>query len=415
MKNRSSTRLTEARVKALRPGANVVCLWDSVVPGFHTRVYPSGTKGYAVRFQRPDGSKVVVNIGSASVFSVEAAREEARKLRQLHDNGVDARAHQMDKRNAKDMTALVDLWKEHYRDLLKPSTRRSHDSIIKCIVLPALGSRLVKDLDRPAINDLYRKERKSHPTGANRAIEVISRLMSIAEAEGWRPLQTNPCYRFPKIKEVPCNRVLSAAELFRLELSMSKLEGEGKLDQIAADLIRFLALSGLRTGEAHNLCWSDINLENNTMIIIDHKTSQSMGAKVLPLNQPLREILRRRAAARLGSLVFPGMSGRGPIKGLRKMWLRILAVDGCNLDGVTPHDLRRTFSTTCSDLGYPAGTGDTLLGHSLGRITDTYRRLPPDGILATASNDTAAWLAAAMRGEKVKNGERVAVHKLGHT
>jgi integrase len=411
---REAVRTLPARVKALRPGPAMFRTWDSVVSGFHVRVYPTSSKSYAVQFQRPGGAKVQVTIGSSDVFSAEDAREQARKLREVHDSGQDARAHMMDKRNAKDVAALVKLWEENYRDLLKPSTRRSHDSLIKGIVL-ALGKRLVKDLDRPTIKALYRKEKKIHPTGANRMVEVLSRLMNIAEEEGWRPLQTNPCFRFPKVKEPPCQRVLSAVELGRLESSVAALVDAGKLDAIAADLIRFLALSGLRTGEAGGLMWTDMDLDRGAMVIRDHKTSKTVGPKHLPLNGPLRVVLQRRAGQKLGKLVFPGLVKDKPIQGLRHMWLRVLAVPGCDLEDVTPHDLRRTFMTATLELGYPAAIGDTLLGHSLGKIRDTYTNLSMEGILSTASEETAQWIAAALRGENPKPGSKVTTHQDAQT
>lgn len=406
-KPKATVRLTKSRVEALQPGDTVLRVFDTVVPGFHVRVSLGGAKAYACSFQRPNGAKVHVTIGRAEVISVEDAREQARQLREVHDNGEDARAHLQGKRNAKDVNALVKLWEEDYRPKLKPSSQRSYDSIIKCIIIPAFGSRLVKDLDRPSIKALWKKEGKAHPIGANRMITVLSRLMNIAGDEGWRPLGDNPCFRFPKSKEKPCPRVFTAAELTRLEASMAGLEASGKLDRIAADLIRFLALSGLRLGEAANLKWADIDLDRNTMTIQDHKTLATMGPKVLPLNAPLRAVISRRAGAVLGKLVFPGLVQDSPIQGLRKMWLRVLKVKGCELGDATPHDLRRTFMSVTVELGYPPAIGDTLLGHSLGKITDTYTRLSVDGILAAASEDAAQWIAAALRGEAPKTGQKI--------
>jgi len=77
------------------------------------------------------------------------------------------------------------------------------------------------------------------------------------------------------------------------------------------------------------------------------------------------------------------------------------------LSDVTPHDLRRTFMSTSMELGYPAAIGDALLGHSLGKIRDTYVHLGSEGIMATASQDTADWIAAAMAGHEVKPGVKV--------
>ncbi len=402
-----TVKLTDTRVRSIQPGKVIIRQWDSVVAGFYVRVNPGGTRSYAIQFQRPSGSKVQVTIGDAGVWTAEAAREQARKLREVHDAGKDARAHLQDKRNSKDVAALVKVWKADYRAKLKPSTQRSHDSIIGNVIMPALGARLVKDLDRSSIKDLYRREAKKHPTQANRTIEILSKLLSIAEEEGWRPLQSNPCFRFPKTRLTTCKRILTGPELGRLETAMLSLEKSGKVDQIATDLIRFLALSGLRAGEAGNLAWKDIDLDHGTMTFHDHKTSAKMGAKVLPLNPPLRAIIQRRAGLKLGKLVFPGLVHDRPIQGLRNMWLRILAVEGCELGEATPHDLRRGFMSVSVELGYPPAIGDTLLGHSLGKIRDTYMQMSMDGILRSASEDTAAWIASALRGENPKPGVKI--------
>lgn len=407
MSSTKTTRLTDSRVAGIEPEESVVRVFDSAVLGFHLRVTPSGARSYACTFQRPDGSKVHLTLGSTSTWKAEAARDKAAELRKIHDEGGDARAYLQGERHAKDLAALVEVWREDYRRKLKPSTQRSQDSIIKTVILPALGSRLVKDLDREAIKAVFRAESKKHPTQANRTIAILSKLMNIAEDEGWRPLGTNPCLRFPKNELATCKRILTAQELARLGASIRVLEDAGKLDRIAGDMIRFQALSGLRPGEAATLRWIDVDLDRGTMRFEDHKTSKKKGVKVLPLNDELQAILRRRAGERLGKLVFPGLVQDRPIQGLRKMWLRILAVKGCDLEDVTPHDLRRTFMSVSVELGYPPAVGDTLLGHSLGKIRDTYTHLGTDGILRTASEDTSAWIAAGLRGENPRPGIKV--------
>ena len=63
--------------------------------------------------------------------------------------------------------------------------------------------------------------------------------------------------------------------------------------------------------------------------------------------------------------------------------------------------------TTCTELGYPVAIGDALLGHSLGRIRDTYVNLGTEGIMATASQETADWINSALKGEMPKPGVKV--------
>ena len=104
--------------------------------------------------------------------------------------------------------------------------------------------------------------------------------------------------------------------------------------------------------------------------------------------------------------MFPGRSLDKAFNGFGKVWLRIQAFAG--LTGLTPHDFRHTFQTTCMEQGYPAAIADSLLGHSLGRIRDTYVNFGTDGILAQASQTTSDWIAAALSGAQPMTGIKVA-------
>ena len=247
---------------------------------------------------------------------------------------------------------------------------------------------------------------------ANRAAAILSKLFSIAEREGFRPDGTNPCHKLERAREKPRDRIFSAADLKDLEAGLQGLVDRGKLDEAVADLIRFLALSGLRRGEALGLAWKNIDLGRNIMTFTEHKTDHD-GTKVLPLNTHLRSILQRRASIQLSAYVFPGRNLDRPFNGLGKVWERVLGAS--KLENLTPHDLRHTFQTTCTELGYPAAIGDSLLGHSMGRIRDTYINLGTQGILSQASQETADWIQAALAGanphpgvkapKKKKNGK----------
>lgn len=459
MAKKQQTRLllTDSKVKEAKPGDGVVRIWDTVVAGFHLRITPAGTKSFCVAFQRTDGKKVNVTLGSAEAWPVEdpkpvkggqplldangepriGARTWARLLRKQHEHGQDIRVAVKVVRSGKDLRALVKVWREDYRPSLKPTTQISYDSLLKDKgegrdkakvgpILSVLGSRLVKDLTYEDVKDLHRNVRKGgHVTNANRAVAVLSRLMDIAEKEGWRPKGSNPCTGFEKPTERPRSRLLSPSELTALGRALCLMEAadvamKEKADGVpnpkgrrvirrvkpqVTDLVRFLALSGLRKSEALSLKFQDVDLDRSIMRFHEHKTSEQSGTKVLPLNLHLKEIVQRRAQERLGPYVFSGWKAGRHIVGFAKMWQRVVAV--AELDNVSPHDLRRTFMSVSMELGYPAAIGDALLGHSLGKIRDTYIRLGSEGIMATASQEVADWIAAAMAGEAVKPGVKV--------
>jgi len=425
-RTRSSVKLSQTTVDSLKPGSIVRRVWDSTVSGFHVRITPGkrGKKVYCVSFQRPSGQKVNVTIGECSSWTFDQAKTKAGELRQMHEDGKDPRAYVMAERKAEDLNALIKIWQDNYKAKLKPSSQLSYESIIKTVIVPELGTRIVKDLAHWDVETMHANESKKHETNANRAVAVLSRLLSIAEKLEWRPKYSNPCKGLEKNSEEPRSRVLTAAELSRLESSMCALVEQGKLDPSAADLVRFLALSGLRTGEAKGLRWKAVDIEGNTMTFKEHKTSKKKGTKELPLNTHLKVILKRREIGNKSAYVWPSLKLEeakpekaktpkvdSPVVGLAKMWARICAPIEVNLVDVTPHDLRRTFMTTCTELGNPTSIGDTLLGHSLGRIKDTYVNLSPDGILAIASQRTSDWIAAALRGENPKLGRKVKASK----
>ncbi len=403
-RTRTNQNLTDTRVKTIKPRVGLLRVWDSHVPGFHLQVTRGGTKSFRIQFQRPDGRKVSVTIGSASAWTVDAARDKARELRRLHEEGRDARATVLAERQCSDLAQLAEVWRVDYAPRLKESTRKSYESILRTTILPGLGNRLVKDLTYEDVKALYRKVSRATPIQANRAVAVLSKLFAVAEKEGLRPDRTNPCHKLERARERPRDRVFSAEDLETLELGLQALAKGNKLEAGHADLVRFLALSGLRRGEALGLRWKDVNLDQGWMAFEDHKTDWE-GTKRLPLNGHLRVVLARRAAEKISPFVFPGRTLDKAFNGFGKVWLRIQAFAG--LEGLTPHDFRHTFQTACMELGYPAAIADSLLGHSLGRIRDTYTNLSMDGILAQASQTTADWIAAAMAGENPRAGVKV--------
>lgn len=412
---RTNQNLTDHRVKSLKAGPANYRVFDSQIAGFHVIVTKTGVKSFRVQFERK-GVKVSATLGAFPAWDVDKARSRAGKLRQLFDDGHDIRAYLQEQREGKDLSALVDLWREEYSADLKPLTLKGYESVLKATVLPRLGSRLVKDLTYTDIRKFYNEVKKKTPVRANRSIAMLSKLFNIAEKEGWRPAGVNPCRQIDQIAEKPRKRVLSVEELRILEESMINLiengykgkSTKGKIqfmDPMIADLVRFLAYSGLRRGEALGLKWTDIDLEQNVMRFEEHKTDQH-GDKVLPLNTALRAILESRAKSKITKFVFPGLNADAAFQGFGKWWSRIK--EASKLPNFTPHDLRRTFNSTCAGLGFPPQAFDLLLGHRLGGVKDTYTILGAGiGLLAQASEDTAAWIHAAIHGKNPKPGEKI--------
>jgi len=429
-------KLTDRFVERLQAGSAVIRVWDAEVRGFGVRVSPGGRKSYIFQFTR-EGSKVQATIGSAECWTCDNARDRARELRKLHECGNDARATLQDARTKRDFEDLVKCWREDYKPKIRPHSQACFESLLKRI-LPALGTRLVKDLALADVEDLHRKIAKEGlEVTANRAITFLRRLLSIAEKKGWRAMGTNPVTHFERPSEESRTRVLSAEELQALGAVLQAFPGKHR----DPDPILFLALSGLRKSEALGLRWADVDFERGTMTFPTHKTSKKAGVKVLPINSHLRDILKARAAWRLSPYVFAGYFKRvirkaedgrsaekqaptdGPRVSIKWIWGK--AAEEASLGSMVKvgrkkvfkpdtviHDLRRTFNSVCAELGYPPQVFDFLLGHKPAGMAGVYTHMSPaGGILAEASQATADWIAAALDGRKPRLGEKAQTAK----
>lgn len=433
---RATQPLTDTLVERTKPKATQFRLWDSRVPGFGVQVNPTGRKTFLVFFCQ-GGRQTFKSIGTWGAWDVAQAREEAIRLRHVHEKGGDVQAVVRQERASTTIADLIETWRASYAGKRKSSTVASYESILRTSILPLLGTRLAKALTHADVRDFHAQIALKTPIQANRACAVLSKLMTIAEQDGIRPAGSNPVRKLEHTKETPKDRVLDSDELHVLEQTLTRLVEEGihpkdltglrsldgtrhrkplegtqlwKLSPHIADLVRFLLFSGLRRSEALSLRWDDIDWKSRTMRFIDHK-GDKQGTKCLPLNPCLEAILRRLLEEAFGPYVFPGRNGDGPHKGLGKIWERLALASG--LLPFTPHDLRRTFNTVCAGLGYPPQVFDLLLGHRLPGVQGVYTHLGPDGLLAQGSRDTAAWIQAAMRGKGPTSGQKWSEPKVG--
>jgi integrase len=140
--------------------------------------------------------------------------------------------------------------------------------------------------------------------------------------------------------------------------------------------VKFLALTGWRSGEALTLRWQDVDLVRRTAILPDTKTGRSM--------RPLAHA----ACGALGmcgtnGLVFPPIRGNGPAKGFTQRF-RNLAKLGNLPDDITPHVLRHSFASLAADLGFSEPTIAALVGHAGRTVTSRYIHSADSVLLAAA-------------------------------
>ena len=407
---RSQITLTPTICQRTKPGPSKVVLWDGVALGLAFLVTPAGTKTWWFVARR-DGKQIWIKIGEyqaprssdaiGDVWTCDAARDEAGRLRKLHDQGKDLRAivQKMRKPNTISELSTHFMGSVAWRKMA-PRSRTSYTGYFKNHIVPAIGKRHVCDLSYSDVVEMQRAiETKQEPpisVTAGLCVKLLGTVFDYAADIGWIDRGKNPCRGVEVIGAKDRHRVITPDEFARIGAALG--------DSQNADIVRLLAYSGLRVGEALCLPKVDVDLDGRVLTVKEHKTKKTMPIKILPINAAMTEVFSAQAVY-LGPWVFRGLKGsHRKYASLQKWFAEIMVTLGLD---ITMHDFRRTFETVGVELGFPPGDMDVLVGHKLPGMQATYIHLSPGGILAQASSATSEWIKAALDAKKPRVGERV--------
>jgi integrase len=415
-------KLTKRIVDAAKPNGTEFFVWDDQLPGFGLRVFASGRKSYLVQY-RINGRCRRVTLGKHGVLTPEEARLKARILLGGIAEGDDPAEKKLVARNDPTLSELCDLYLKD-GPVMKPDKKQSSwqtdRSNINRHIKPLLGNRKLASLTKAdvqrfqadvtlgksaAMEKTGKKRGKAvvrgGPGTAVRATTVLCAALSFAVERGLR--DTNPGRGVKLNKLQSRSRFLSTAELTALGDVLA--EEEQKTEHVwTVAAIRLLILTGCRKGEILSLKWSYVDLERGMLRLPDSKT----GAKVVPVGQPVIDLLTALPRLAGSEYVLPSVTSDGPLVGLQKAWERIRAKAG--LMDVRLHDLRHSFASVAVGAGNSLYIVGRILGHKDSRTTEIYAHLADDPVRATA-NETATHIASLLGGKSVKldNDEKVAV------
>lgn len=406
-------KLTKRVVDAVRLQTRDQFLWDRELRGFGMKVTPTGAKLYVLAYHTKAGRRRRYTLDGAhgSPWTVEKAREEAKRLQGRIVHGADPVAEREHDRKAETVSELATLFIERHLPARKSSTAKEYHRIIDKYILPPLGKLKVSQLDRADIARLHHAMREI-PRQANMALAVLSKMMSLAEAWGLRPEGSNPCRYVERYKEQRRERFLSEVELARLGESLRKAESEGHLrfpakagkpertvpiNPSAVAGIRLLLFTGARLGEILTLKWEHVDDERGLLALPDSKT----GAKRIIVNAPARQVLAGLPRTEGNPYVLPGERRARPGEdpphfiGVHKPWEAIREHAG--IPDVRIHDLRHSFASVGASGGMGLPIIGALLGHTQAATTQRYAHLAADP-LKQASESIASRIAEALNG-----------------
>ena len=180
-------------------------------------------------------------------------------------------------------------------------------------------------------------------------------MFNLAIQWGWRA--DNPASGIKKYQEHKRTRWLQEDEMKRL---LSVLDTYR--DQIVANIIRLLLLTGARKHEVLEATWDQFNLEKGVWTKKAHTTKQKK-MEHSPLSLSALTILQKiREGKNDSQFLFPGKIKEKPIQDIKKSWATICKQ--ANLEDFTIHDLRHTYASHLVSSGLKSKhRGKTLRSH----------------------------------------------------
>jgi integrase len=365
------------------------------VSGFGVRVTTAGQRAFILNYWIR-GLERRCTIGRFPDWNTSDARAKAKELKREIDQGGDPLLEERKEREAPTMRDLIERW--HAVKAPKKTSERSRredESLIRQWIDPELGNRKVAEFRASHIDRLHHKiTAHGTPVRANRTIALVKHLFNLAIR--WELRADNPAAGIEWNHEEPVGRYLEGDELDRLVAALA-----ADRNQTAADAIRLMVLTGVRSGEVFKAVWPQFDLEAGVWTKPSSHTKRKRSHRV-PLSAAATQLLlgmKEQAAAgaqqqqRLPSPnLFPAARRNGHIVDVKSTWRRVCAAAG--LDDIRIHDLRHSFASLAVNAGVDLPVIGKLLGHTQLKATMRYAHLF-DSPLRVATGRVGAIVTAA--------------------
>jgi integrase len=343
-------------------------------------VTAAGAKAFVVNY-RARGIERRYTIGSFPDWPTTEAREEAKRLKRIVDQGGDPALQRREDRAAPTVGDLIERYRKEHAPKKRESSRGEDEGLLRQWVIPEFGARKVADIRRADIERLHRKiTDRGAPVRANRTLILLSRLFTLAMR--WEMRSDNPVKEIERNPEEPRDRYLSADEMQRLAAALARLRS-----QQAANAIRLLLLTGARRMEVLAATWNQFDFEAGAWTKPSSHTKSKKLHRV-PLSGPALELLTAmKEAAGRSKYLFPGRGGDGHLGDIKKSWQAVC--QAARIADAHAHDLRHSYAATLASGGESLPVIGALLGHTQAQTTQRYSHLVDDA-LRTATEKAGA-------------------------
>lgn len=385
---KSAEKLTTRRATKAEAKDKRYCIWDSVISGFGMVVQPSGIKSFIFQYRNSQGQRPRIKIGDLGPFTVDQARDIARKHYADVAQGKDPRDQVKLPANGKmTINDLLDLYLVSAKlDGKAEKTQSGEKSVIRNHLRPLIGHMIIEDmtpndLERMALDVTRGKTAavtKTGPRGksvvkggagsAQTCLRIIKSILSWGLKQ--EIITNHPGITIKAGKNGRRLTWLNDDSYTCVFHAMEEMEKSGKLRPVVADAIRLIALTGARRDEIVRLVWRQVDLNKKTIVLGkgEHKgghgaKSESESEKIITLSPQACAILARQKRRNPNDRVFvPARGDRSSAININKPWLAIRKKAGVS-SKVVIHTLRHSLASYMANNHQDALAIMSVLGH----------------------------------------------------
>lgn len=259
---------------------------------------------------------------------------------------------------------LVERWRATIVPTIKRTTATYYENILRAHIVPAFGEKQISAITRFDVESFLAERAPRYCRNTLRGMRVsLGRVMSWAVQCEW--LEKNPCsgVKLPHAGERIQRTILTPTQVSDIAK---------KLDEPYATLVLFLAITGLRIGEAVGVKRSDF--DGDVLRVrrrIYEGKADTTKTKKSARDLPIPDALRSRLFSISGrEWIFESGNGTpvNPGNALKRYVRPAVRSLGIKIGGW--HDFRHTLGTTFRKHGWSAKVRADILGHSSLQVTD---------------------------------------------
>lgn len=350
------------------------------VAGLALQVSGAGARSWILR-KMIAGKRRDMGLGGFPDVTLAGAREKARQIRELVDQGIDPIEDRRAKRatlaaeRAKAMTfaQCVTAYLDAHGDSWKNAKHRQQwANTLDTYANPIIGNLNVAAVDTGLVLKVLEPIWKTKTETASRLRGRIENILSWATVRGYRQGENPARWKGhldkllaarSKIQQVAHHAALPYAELGGFMADLAKMDGMG------ARALEFAILCASRSGEVRGATWDEIDLNAGVWIIPAERMKAKREHRV-PLSSKAVSLLNTLARLDGTELVFHGTSGQLSNMSLTAVLRRM------NRGDLTAHGFRSTFRDWAAEqTAYPSEVVEMALAHTIGnKVEAAYRR-----------------------------------------